>query len=194
MQNWQTQNRRFFRNKRSHLDQLVQRTFIDDNQAIIPCHAGKYEDIISPYSVKGMETLNPDFQAYLLDIVRYIPDEYPIVLEIENDSFTDEEKATIESTVKTDMLYALGESEADEHTAFRNFLLMLGGVVGMGIFLTVVNFVLDIAKEFFYIVFWFFADTLVRYVLQDRSAKRYSRMLSGRLASMSVRFKQIAEN
>lgn len=87
------------------------------------------------------------------------------------------------------MLYTLGEAEEQERTAFRNFLLMIAGSVGMGIFLTFTHFVIDIAKEFFYIVFWFFADTLVRYLLQERSGKRYDRLLAGRLASMSLRFR-----
>ncbi len=92
------------------------------------------------------------------------------------------------TTVRTDMLYALGEAEEQENAAFRNFLWMIAGCVGMGVFLTFAHFVIDIAHEFFYIVFWFFADTLVRYLLQERSGKRYSRLLAGRLASMSLRF------
>lgn len=87
------------------------------------------------------------------------------------------------------MLYALGEAEEQERAAFKNFLLMIAGSVGMGVFLTFMNFVIDIAKAFSYIVFLFFADTLVRYLLQERSVKRYNRMLAGRLASTSLRFR-----
>lgn len=186
--NWKMKNRNTFLRKKAHLDQLVRHTFLEGDQAIIPCRVQSYSDIISPYSVKGCETLNPDFQAYILDIIRFIPEEYGIVLEIVGPGFTDEQQESITTTVRTDMLYALGEAEEEERAAFRNFLLMIAGCVGMGVFLTFVHFVIDIAQEFFYIVFWFFADTLVRYLLQERSGKRYNRLLAGRLASMSLRF------
>lgn len=186
--NWKMKNRNAFLCKKSHLDQMIRHTFLEGSQAIIPCRAQSYSDIISPYSVKGYETLNPDFQAYILDIIRFIPDEYGIVLEIADPGFTKEQQERITTTVRTDMIYALGEAEEQERAAFRNFLLMMIGCVGMGVFLTFAHFVIAIANEFSYIVFWFFADTLVRYLLQERSGKRYSRLLAGRLASMSLRF------
>lgn len=186
--NWQTKNRNAFLRKKANLDQMVRHTFLEGNQAIIPCHVQAYNDIISPYSVKGCETLNPDFQAYILDIIRFIPDEYGIMLEIVGPDFTQELQESIKATIQTDMLYALGEAEEQERAAFKSFLLMIAGCIGMGVFLTFAHFAIDIAKEFFYIVFWFFADTLVRYLLQERSVKRYNRLLAGRLASMGLRF------
>lgn len=172
---------------------MVQHTFLEGDQAIIPCQARSYSDIISPYSVAGCETLNPDFQAYILDIIRFIPDEYGIVLEIVDPGFTKEQQERIAATVRTDMLYALGEAEEQERTAFKNFMMMIVGCVIMGVFLTFARFAFDIAHEFFYIVFWFFADTLVRYLMQERSGKRYNRLLAGRLASMSLRFRSKQE-
>lgn len=186
--NWKMKNRNAFLRKKSHLDQMIRHTFLEGDQAIIPCHVQSYSDIISPYSVKGYETLNPDFQTYILDIIQFIPDEYSIVLEIVGSDFTKEQQERITTTVRTDMIYALGEAEEQERAAFKNFLLMIIGCVGMGVFLSFAHFVIDIANEFSYIVFWFFADTLVRYLLQERSGKRYSRLLAGRLASMSLRF------
>ena len=185
---WQTRNRDSFLNTRSNLDQLVEHAFIDGNQAVIPCRAESYQELISAYSAKGYETLNPAFQAYLMDISRYIPDEYPIVLEIRGKAFTESEQETIRNTIRTDMMYALGEVEAENDMAFRNFLVMMAGALGMGVFLTLAKFVIHIAEEFFYIIFWFFADTLVRYLLQDRRTKKYNRLLAGRMARMSVRF------
>lgn len=186
--NWQTKNRNAFLRKKANLDQLVRHTFLEGDQAVIPCRARAYSDIISPYSVEGCETLNPDFQAYILDIIRFIPDEYGITLQIDGPGFTAEQQERIRATIQTDMLYALGEAEEQERAAFRSFLFMIAGCIGMGLFLTFAHFALDIAHEFFYIVFWFFADTLVRYLLQERSGKRYNRLLAGRLASMGLRF------
>lgn len=187
---WQNRNRISFLRQKSNLDQMVRHTFIEDDHAVIPCHAEKVSDIISPYSISGYETLNAEFQAYMLDNIRFIPEEYPIVLEISGGSFDEQQQNNIEMTIKTDMLYSLGEAEAEEKEAFRNFLLMIAGCLGMGFFVTVVKFVLAIANEFSYIIFWFFADTMVRYLLHDRSVLRRQRLLAGRLASMSIRFRQ----
>lgn len=187
--NWKDQNRSSFLHTKSNLDQMVNHAFIDGNVAVIPCHAAGYEDLISTYSTKGYETLNPAFQAFLLDIVRFIPGEYPVVLEITGHDFTPEEQTTITETLRTDMLYSLGQAEEEIREAHGNFMKMVIGTVLMGIFLTLVKFVIHIAEEFFYIVFWFFADTLVRYLLHDRSILNYNKMLAGRLASMTVRFK-----
>lgn len=185
---WQRRNRNMFLSKKSNLDQMVKHTFIENNRAIIPCRVNSYSDIISPYSEKHYETLNTAFQDYLMDTVSFIPDEYPVVLQIRGGNFDAEERNAINQTIRTEMLYYLGETETVSREAFRNFLLMVAGAVGMGIFLTVMKFVVAIAEEFFYIVFWFFADTLVRYLLHDRSLLSYNRLLAGRLASMTVEF------
>ena len=46
----------------------------------------------------------------------------------------------------------------------------------------------DIPEEFFYVVFWLFADSLVRYIFIERGDYRDKRIGAGRIASMKVEF------
>ena len=56
---------KLFESRRSHLDSRVKRDYIRNGIATIPCRVSDYSDVISTYSVKGFETLNPDFSEYL---------------------------------------------------------------------------------------------------------------------------------
>ena len=52
---------RLFESRKGHLDYRVKRDYIRNGIATIPCRVTDYSDVISTYSVKGYETLNPEF-------------------------------------------------------------------------------------------------------------------------------------
>ena len=56
--------------------------------------------MISGYSVKGFETLNPDFIDYVKQTAEVTPDRYPIVLNIIGNCLSQEEKETVEEISK----------------------------------------------------------------------------------------------
>lgn len=76
--------------------------------AVIPCRISEYSDVISKYSVKGCETLNPEFVDYIREVADFTPDKYPLVLNIVGDCLTQEEKETVERVILDDFAYDLG--------------------------------------------------------------------------------------
>ena len=58
------------------------------------------------------------------------------------------------------------------------------GTVISGVLLAVLGKLLDdIPQEFFYVLFWLFADSLVRYIFIEREDYREQRIGAGRIAS-----------
>ena len=189
--NWKKQNKRSFYLQESHIEDRVKEQFISNNTAIIPCRVTDYYDIIHPFSVEGYEAVNSEFIAYVTDTIRFIPAEYPVVLDITGCSFSDEQKKRIIETLKTDALYELGAIETEGKALKNKLIYMLCGLFGMGVLLTVMNLVLTgMPREFLYIVFWFFADFIISYVLWDRREYRKELILAGRMASLEVKFQE----
>ena len=63
------------------------------------------------------------------------------------------------------------------------------GTVVSGVLLAVLGKLLDdIPQEFFYVLFWLFADSLVRYIFIEREDYREQRIGAGRIASLKVEF------
>ena len=63
------------------------------------------------------------------------------------------------------------------------------GTVVSGVLLAMLGKLLDdIPQELFYVLFWLFADSLVRYIFIEREDYREQRIGAGRIASLKVEF------
>lgn len=178
-----------FYKKKSALQQRLQMDFIRDGIACLPCKVSGVDDILSKFSTPGIESLDSEFTDALMNTVDCIPQEYPLVLEIHGPHFTEEEKRMITEAVISDADYMLGKTEAQNRHHRKVFWSMVAGTVGSGILLGVVKiFVDEIALEFFYVLFWLFADALVRYLFIEHGDYKNDKIRAGRIASMKVEF------
>ena len=185
---------KLFESRRGHLDERVKRDYIRNGVVSIPCRISDYNEVISSYSVKGLETLNPDFVDYVKEVAEVTPDDLPIVLNVVGDKLTQTEQKTIEETILDDFAYDLGMVEKEERRHTWIFRLMIVVLVVMGIALELVGEEVGVPREFLYIVFWFAGDTLVDYVFLTGYDLRQDRKLAGRLASMKVVFSEAYED
>ena len=176
--------------KKSYLDRRLQKDVMEDGIAYVPCRVDGISDIISKFSTKDCESLDGEFVDYLLDFIDCIPEEYPVVLEVHGPKFTDEEKKLITETIESDTDYMLGKTEAENRHHRRVFFWMAVGTIGSGILLSVIKkFISDeIPIEFFYVLFWLFADEFVRYLFIENSTYKDDKIRAGRIASMKVEF------
>ncbi len=166
--NWEKYHKREeYLYKKSYLGHRLEKDVMEDGIAYIPCRVDGIGDIISKFSIKGCESLDGEFVDYLLDFVDCIPEEYPVVLEIHGPKFTDEEKKLITEIIESDTDYMLGKTEAQNRHHRKVFWWMVVGTVGSGILLALIRELIidDIPLEFFYVIFWLFADAFVRYLL-----------------------------
>jgi len=188
-------NKKRFLSKKSFLNYRLNKEVLRDGVAYIPCHVDNMEDIISKYSIKGNESLNPEFVDYLTDFAECIPIKYPIVLKIYGPKFTEEEKKIIVDTIALDGDYNLGRTIQENRHHRLVFVEMVVGTVISGVILALIGKYLEaIPQEFFYVIFWLFADALVSYIFIERWDHRDERSVAGRLASVKVEFVEDEEN
>ena len=62
-----------FETRRGRLDYRANRDYVRNGIASIPCRISDYSDVISTYSVKEYETLNPDFVDYIKSTAEVTP-------------------------------------------------------------------------------------------------------------------------
>lgn len=176
-------------NKRSDLKQRLEKDVIRDGVAYLAGKVDGVDDILSKFSVKGLEALNSEFTDALMNFADSIPQEYPLVLEIHGPRFTEEEKEMITNAVISDADYLLGKTEAENSHHRKVFWWMVVGTVGSGLLLGAIKLFIDeIALEFFYVLFWLFADALVRYLFIEHGDYKNDKIRAGRIASMKVEF------
>ncbi len=181
---------RLFGRRKGHLEYRIKRDYVRNGIATIPCHVSDYFDVISPYSVKGYESLNTDFYDYLKECADVTPAECPLVLNITGNSLSQEEKETIELVIQDDFAYDLGMVEMQEKRHMRIFLFMMIGLFLSGIALWLTKPLTELPRELFFILFWFLGETLCDYIFLTGADLRRERRLAGRLASIRIRFSE----
>ena len=186
---WKRSKREEYYKKKSQLISRLNKDVIRDGTAYLSCKIEGLDDVLSKFSVNGIEALNGEFKDEFLSFVDCIPQEYPLVLEIHGPQFTEEEKKMITEAVNSDADYLLGKTEADNRYHRKVFWWMVAGTVGSGVLLGVFkHFVDDVPLEFFYVLFWLFADALVRYLFIEFRDYKNEKIQAGRIASMKVEF------
>lgn len=182
-------NTKQFLYKKSYLERRLQHDIMENGIAYIPCNVKGIEDIISKFSVKGCESLDAEFMDFIIEYIDFIPSEYPVVLEISGAEFNAEEKKMITDTIAGDMDYLLGKNEEDLLHKRRRFFGMMVGTFLSGIALGFAKrCIADVPLEFFYVIFWLFADAFIRYLFIEKLDFRDEKIRVGRLASMKVEF------
>ena len=184
---------RLFDSKKSRIDSRIKRDYIVNGIATVHCCISGYNDIISAYSAKEQESLNPDFVEYLKDSAELIPDEYPLVLNIIGNGLTQEEKKTIAEIIREDFSYKLGSVEKEQEREFGLFIFMLVGSVIAGLLLWLTDFLDEVPREIFIVLFWFFGDRMFEYLFITEYELRKEKRLAGRLASIKVIFSDTCE-
>lgn len=182
-----------FESRKGHLDYRLKRDYVRNGIATIPCRVSDYSDVISAYSVKGCETLNPEFDAYLKSTAELMPPECPLVLNIIGNCLSREEQKTVEETIRDDLAYDLGAVEKKEKRHTQTFFLMLAGMLLSGGLLWFTKALADEPRELLYILFWFAGETLCDYLFLTGYELRCERRLAGRLASIKIVFSESYE-
>lgn len=181
-------NIRIYNRKKGNLQSRLEKEFLDHGIATIPCRVDGIGDLLSPYSVKGYESLNESFVSYLNSIADLIPEPYPIVLSVVGCQFTEEEQQIVRSTVEDDFAYALGAVEKENRRQTIRFVCMTGGLILTSLLISLFDWWGTLALEFLFVFFWFFADVFVDYLLLEGKQLRKQRLKAARMACISVEF------
>lgn len=179
---------KLFESRKSHLDYRLQKDYISNGIATLPCCISEYNDVISAYSVKDYETLNPEFADYLKSVAEVTPPECPIVLNIISECLSSEQQKVIKEIIQDHFAYELGIVEKDELRHTRIFCGMFFGMIILVILLWQMQINSEEPFELFFIFFYFLGDTLCDYIFVTGHDLRRDRRLAGRLASIKIVF------
>ncbi len=153
-----------------------------------------YYEVINAYSVKGYETLDLGFVEVLNLAVSVMPEECPLVLNFVEDVLSDEERKTIIETIREYFAYQLGIVEKKVKRHLGRFVFMSVGLVAAAVLLWLSQGLDEVPREVFFILFWFFGDTLFDYLLLTGHELRDEKRQAGRLASIKVEFSKTFDN
>ena len=115
------------------------------------------------------------------------------MLNIIGKCLTDDEKKTITEIIRDDFAYSLGNVEKEQDRESKMFLFMLVGSVVAGILLAMTDFLEEVPREIFIVLFWFFGDRMFEHLFITGRELRQEKRLAGRLASIKVIFSDTYE-
>ena len=121
-------NLKRFRSAKFNYAKFVKDYYIEKGEAYISAKVNSIDDVISKYSTKGYEWINPDFASYIEESAYYIPIEERIIIEICGGNFSEEEQALITKVLKDYFGLKLGDKYLDlDINKHKSFILFLFG-------------------------------------------------------------------
>ena len=186
----QRKNLEKFKSAKFNYTKFVKKYYMEKGEAYITVKVNSINDIISRYSIKDYEWINPQFAEYIEDSANYIPVETGIVIEICGPQFSIEEKQIIESTMRNYFGLQLQDKEIDIILNKRkaNRLLALG-LISLIVFIILQNKNLGaVLSELLFLALWFFIWEYGDYGLIHAADLKLEKLYAGQLASAKITF------
>ena len=125
-------NLKKFKKAKFNYAKFVKKYYIEKGEAYISAKVNSIDDIISKYSTKDYEWINPEFASYIEESAYYIPLEESITIEICGGNFSEEEKDMIKRVIKDYFGLKLGDKFLDlDINKHKSFILFLFGIINL---------------------------------------------------------------
>ena len=186
-----------FKSAKFNYAKFVKQYYIDKKEAYISAKVDSINDIISKYSTKDYEWINPDFAHYIEESAYYIPIEESITIEICGGNFSDEEKELVRRVIKDYFGLKLGDKFLDlDENKHKSFILLIFGVISLGIFAILSKFsiITSALTEIALLFFWFFLWEYAELAWLQRSDIQVGRIEAGQLSTAKITFLDDASN
>ena len=183
-------NLKKFKSAKFNYAKFVKKYYIEKGQAYISAKVNSIDDIISKYSTKDYEWINPDFAHYIEECAYYIPIEERVTIEICDGHFSDEEKELIQRVIKDYFGLKLGDKFLDlQINKHRALVLLMFGILSLIIFIILNNFnVISILNEFIIFLFWFFIWEYADLAWLNAADIQADRLEAGQLSTAKITF------
>jgi hypothetical protein len=168
--------------------EAVDAFFMSKGIACICCSVSDISDVINPYCVPGYETLNDALVSYIDSVVQNIPIGVPVAIELCGGSFSDAEKEIIRDAVWNHYEMELGKAQkARLYNIIRICWFALFFILSLLLVLS--DKTGDISRELIYVVFYFFGDRMIDYIVFDSNTFERDRIRYAQLVTMKVIFR-----
>ena len=183
-------NLKKFKKAKFNYAKFVKKYYIEKGEAYISAKVNSIDDIISKYSTKDYEWINPEFASYIEESAYYIPLEESITIEICGGNFSEEEKDMIKRVIKDYFGLKLGDKFLDlDINKHKSFILFLFGIISLGVFAILSRFSLITAlNEVILLLFWFFLWEYADLGWIERSNIQIERLEAGQLSTAKIEF------
>ncbi len=157
-------NLRKFKSAKFNYAKFVKKYYIEKGEAYISAKVNSIDDLISKYSTKDYEWINPEFADYIEESAYYIPIEESIVIEICGGNFSDEEKELIKRVIRDYFGLKLGDKFLDlEQNSQKSLILLLFSIIGLGLFVilqkvNILSTIIELAALLLWFSLWEYAD------------------------------------
>ncbi|MBQ6560194.1 MAG: hypothetical protein IJL85_05130 [Erysipelotrichaceae bacterium] len=179
----------FFKNKTVDYKRYIRDYYVENDFAYISCHVNSMEEILDRYSVPNYEDMNLRFISFIEDNAEHIPSEYPIVLKITGQAFSDEEQETIIESVQDYYNMKLGVVQEDLADNFRlSMMLLIGGIICLGIYLYFRDLITS--NVILIIPTWFMFEEFINVFWLNRGEILEEQMNYAQLSSMKIIFQE----
>lgn len=183
-------NLKKFKKAKFNYAKFVKKYYIEKGEAYISAKVNSIDDIISKYSTKDYEWINPEFASYIEESAYYIPLEESITIEICGGNFSEEEKDMIKRVIKDYFGLKLGDKFLDlDINKHKSFILFLFGIISLGVFAILSNFsIITAVNELLLLLFWFFLWEYADLGWLTRSNLRLEQIEAGQLSTAKIVF------
>lgn len=183
-------NLKKFKKAKFNYAKFVKKYYIEKGEAYISAKVNSIDDIISKYSTKDYEWINPEFASYIEESAYYIPLEESITIEICGGNFSEKEKDMIKRVIKDYFGLKLGDKFLDlDINKHKSFILFLFGIISLGVFAILSNFsIITAVNELFLLLFWFFLWEYADLGWLARGNLRLEQIEAGQLSTAKIVF------
>lgn len=183
-------NLKKFKKAKFNYAKFVKKYYIEKGEAYISAKVDSIDDIISKYSTKDYEWINPEFASYIEESAYYIPLEESITIEICGGNFSEEEKDMIKRVIKDYFGLKLGDKFLDlDINKHKSFILFLFGIISLGVFAILSNFsIITAVNELLLLLFWFFLWEYADLGWLTRGNLRLEQIEAGQLSTAKIVF------
>ncbi len=183
-------NLKKFKKAKFNYAKFVKKYYIEKGEAYISAKVNSIDDIISKYSTKDYEWINPEFASYIEESAYYIPLEESITIEICGGNFSEEEKDMIKRVIKDYFGLKLGDKFLDlDINKHKSFILFLFGIISLGVFAILSNFsIITAVNELLLLLFWFFLWEYADLGWLARGNLRLEQIEAGQLSTAKIVF------
>jgi len=183
-------NLKKFKSAKFNYAKFVKNYYIEKGEAYISAKVSSIDDIISRYSTKDYEWINPEFAHYIEECAYYIPIEESITIEICGGNFTEEEQNLIKKVIKDYFGLKLGDKFIDlDINKHRSLLLLVFGIISLGLFAILSKFsIITTLNEIILLLLWFFLWEYADLGWLERSDLQYERIEAGQLSTAKIVF------
>lgn len=182
------------RSREDHIGNIYS-NYIREDSAYISCSVHEMADVIDTYSMNAQPWPKRELAQYVDEHAGFIPNGYPIVLELCGGHFSRIQKQTIEQALKNYYSLKLGESSQSVRSSWKKASILMALAAVSGILLLaywMLHGNVGLLEETLLVAFWFFLWECGDVVAFERGSVYKRRAAAAQLAEIRVEFREPA--